>query len=79
MAPGCAIRNRQSRKGRTTLSAMATDRSGTSDRLARIEDVIEEYRAVKQRRLLRLAMRLWRRAEARQRLVALETPLERVH
>jgi hypothetical protein len=58
---------------------MAIDRSGTSDRLARIENVIEEYRAVKQRRLLRLAMRLWRRAEARQRPVGLETPLERVH
>ena len=58
---------------------MDIDRSSTGERLARIENIIEEYRAVKQRRLLRLAMRLWRRAEARQRLVALERPLERVH
>jgi hypothetical protein len=58
---------------------MAIDRSAGRDRVARIENVIEEYRAVKQRRLLRLAMRLWRQAEAEQQIVALETPLERVH
>lgn len=77
--PGCAIRNRQRTRARLRWQVMAIDRSGTSDRLARIENVIEEYRALKQRRLLRLAVRLWRRAEARQRLAALETPLERVH
>jgi hypothetical protein len=58
---------------------MAIDSSATSERLAQIEHVIEQYRALKQQRLLRLAMRLWRRAESRQRLVPLEAPLERVH
>lgn len=63
----------------TTLEGMAIDRSATNERLAQIEHVIEQYRALKQRRLLRLAMRLWWRAEGRQRLVTLEAPLERVH
>ena len=54
-------------------------RSSTSERVAQIDNIIERYRAVKQQRLLRLAMRLWRRAEAEQRIVTLEAPLERVH
>ena len=58
---------------------MTIDRSGTSERLARIENIIAAYRAVKQRRLLGLAIRLWRRAEAQQQFVALEIPPERVH
>jgi len=58
---------------------MAFDRSRTSERRTRIESLIAEYQAVKQRRLLRAAIRLWRRAEARQPLFAPETPLERVH
>jgi hypothetical protein len=58
---------------------MIIDPSRLAERRARIESLVAEYQAVKQRRLLRLAMRLWRRAQDRQRLVAPETPLERVH
>ena len=63
----------------TTLDSMAIDSSATRERLAQIDNIIERYRAVKQQRLLRLAMRLWRRAEAKQWLVTLEAPIERVH
>jgi len=63
----------------TTLDSMAIDSSATRERLTQIDNIIERYRAVKQQRLLRLAMRLWRRAEAQQWLVTLEAPIERVH
>jgi hypothetical protein len=48
-------------------------------RAARIARVIEQYKLAKQRRLLRRAMRQWRRAEAHQQVVNLEMPPERVH
>jgi len=56
------------------------DRIGPADRLSRIEQLIEKYRAAKQRRLLERAMRMWRRTEARrQQFVDVETPPYRVH
>ncbi len=55
------------------------DYGGTGDRLARIERVIEHYRVEKKRRLLRRAIRLWRKLEAQQVVLQLEKPLDRVH
>jgi hypothetical protein len=53
--------------------------SDRAARLTRIEQLIDEYRAAKQRRVVRRAMRLWRDAEARQRFAKFEEPPERVH
>jgi hypothetical protein len=47
--------------------------------LARIEQLIEQYRAQKRRQLVRRALKLWRKAEADQRLATLKLPPERVH
>jgi len=58
---------------------MPTDPADSRDRLARIERMIEEFRSVKRRQALRRAMRLWRRAEARQQLLVLDAPPDRVH
>jgi len=58
---------------------MAIDRTQPADQRARVDQLMEKYRAAKQRRLLRRAIRLWRATEARQRLLELEAPLERVH
>ena len=54
----------------------ATDRQA---RLARIEQLLHEYRLAKHRRLMRRAMRLWRKAEAHQQLARFEEQPERVH
>jgi hypothetical protein len=51
----------------------------TAARLARIERLIEQYREQKQRQRLLRAIKLWRRAEADQRLATLELQPERVH
>jgi len=40
----------------------------TTEHRARIEQMIEEYREAKQRRLLQRATNLWRKTEAHQRL-----------
>jgi hypothetical protein len=58
---------------------MVIDRIDQAERRARIDQLIEKYRAAKQRRLLQRAMRLWRNTEARQQFVELETPPHRVH
>ena len=50
-----------------------------AEQRARIEQMIEEYREAKQRRLLQRATTLWRKTEAHQRLLALEAQAERVH
>ena len=55
------------------------DHGGTRDRLARIERVIEHYRVEKKRRLLRRAIRLWRKLEAQQLILEFEKPFDRVH
>jgi len=49
------------------------------ERLARIERLIDEYQSVKRRRIVRRAMRLWRSAEADQRLAKFEAPPKRIH
>jgi hypothetical protein len=50
-----------------------------SEQLERIELLIEQYRVAKQRRLMRLAMKLWRRTQSDQQLLKLEASAERVH
>jgi len=57
---------------------MEIDRIGP-ERRARIEQLIERYRAAKQRRLHQRVMRMWRNTQARQQFVELETPPHRVH
>jgi hypothetical protein len=46
---------------------------------ARLERMIERYRAETNRRRLQEAMTLWRTHEARQMLAELEKPPERIH
>jgi hypothetical protein len=52
---------------------------GGTDRLARIERMIEHYRLEKKRRLVRRAITMWRRLESQQALREFEKPLERIH
>jgi hypothetical protein len=56
-----------------------TDRTDEAERCARIDQLMEESRAAKRRRLLSRARKLWRSAELLQQLAALEAPPERVH
>jgi hypothetical protein len=56
-----------------------TDRTDEAERRARIDQLMEESRAAKHRRLLSRARKLWRSAEVLQQLIALEAPPERVH
>ena len=58
---------------------MAIDPDEPAERRVRIDQLIEEYRAAKEERLVRLAIELWRDAEARQRFVDLEAPPQRIH
>jgi hypothetical protein len=58
---------------------MVIHRIDPIERRARIEQLIERYRAAKQRRFLQRAMRLWRNAEARQQIVELEASPQRIH
>ena len=58
---------------------MPIDLIDSWERRARIEQVIEEYRSAKERRVLRRALRLWQKAEVYQQLAALEAGPERVH
>lgn len=58
---------------------MVIDRTDPRERRVRIEQLIEEYRAVKQGRLLRRAIELWREAEVFQQFVELEAPPQRIH
>ena len=56
-----------------------TDRTDETERRGRIDQLIEESRAAKRRRLLSRVRKLWRSAEVLQQLAALEAPPERVH
>ena len=47
--------------------------------LERIERLMEQYRANQRRQRLRLALKLWRKTEADQRLTRLELAPERLH
>ena len=55
------------------------DAADTNERLARLERKIEEYHATTERQLLRRAIKLWRRAEAQQKLVNLGKERERIN
>jgi hypothetical protein len=50
-----------------------------AERRTRIEQLIEQYRAAKQRRIVRLALRLWRATEADERLAEFEARADRIH
>ena len=58
---------------------LPTDPDDTAARMKRLEQLMDEYLEAKRRRLIRRAMKLWRDAEARQRLAAFDVPPERVH
>jgi len=59
---------------------MSTDGGDIDERLARIEQMIEEFREAKQRELVvRRRLRLWRGAQARRQMVVLEAEPERIH
>jgi hypothetical protein len=49
------------------------------ERLARIERMIEDYRLRKHRRLLRMAMKMWRQTARTQQLAKLDAPPDWVH
>jgi hypothetical protein len=55
------------------------DRPDTADRLARIERLIETCRLAKQRRLMRLAMKIWRQTATDQQLAKLDGRPEQIH
>jgi hypothetical protein len=51
----------------------------TRERRARIERLIAEFREAKKRRLVKVALKLWRQSEAEQRLLSFEAPPDRIH
>jgi hypothetical protein len=55
------------------------DHTDPAERNARIERMIEEFRAAKQRQLLQQAIKLWRETEAQQQLERFDAPPERIH
>jgi hypothetical protein len=58
---------------------MPYDPARSKARRERIDQLMEQYRVARQRRLMRRAMRLWRQSETDQQLVRLDAPPERVH
>lgn len=62
--------------GHTLLVMTAIDRKA---QLARVDQLIEQFRVAKRRQFMRQAMRLWHRAETDRRLAAIDAPPERVH
>ena len=61
------------------IENMRTDLISDPQRLARIEQMIAEYQAVKTRRLMERALNDWQDAEASQPLFDVEKPPTRVH
>ena len=53
---------------------MAIDRNDTEERQARLDKMIEEFRAVQQRRLVKAGLVLWNRTEAAQQAMACVEP-----
>jgi DNA-binding transcriptional regulator YbjK len=47
---------------------MAIDHPDAGARLARLEQMVEQYRAAQKRQLLQRAIKLWRKTEAQQKL-----------
>jgi hypothetical protein len=58
---------------------MAVDRTDSDEREARLKLLIEAYRARKERRLVRRAIRLWRQAEAQLAVIQNEQQPDRIH
>jgi hypothetical protein len=58
---------------------MPADSTFDPDRLARIEQMIEEYQAAKERRLLHLVLKEWQNGDPLQSLLDRDKPPERVH
>lgn len=50
-----------------------------AERLARIERMIEFYRLAKQRRLMRMAMKVWRQEATAQQFAKLDAPTDLIH
>ena len=53
---------------------MAIDRSNIDERQARIEVMLEEFRAAQQRQLVKRGIAMWERAEAAQRRATWSEP-----
>ncbi|MGH9253129.1 MAG: hypothetical protein ACRD3C_01010 [Vicinamibacterales bacterium] len=60
---------------------MAIDRNDRDERQARIDALIEQFRAAQQRRLVKRGLVLWKRAEAAQQAMTCVEPRppEKVH
>jgi hypothetical protein len=58
---------------------MRRDPIHTAEWSARLERMMDQYRAAANRRRLQAAMKLWRIDAAQQALAALEKPRERIH
>ena len=58
---------------------MIPRKTDAAEQLERIERLMEQYRADKRRQRLGLALKLWRKTEADERLAMLELAPERVH
>ena len=60
---------------------MPIDRNDHDERQARLDALIEEFRAAQQRRLVKQGIALWERAEAAQQAMTCVEPLppEKVH
>jgi hypothetical protein len=58
---------------------MAIDSRDSSDRVARIAQMIGKYHEAKHQRLVRRAIKLWSRTESDQLVTKLESQPERVH
>ena len=52
------------------------ERPDEPERVARIERMIEAYRVAKHRRLMRLAMKMWRQEATEQQLAKLDGPAD---
>ncbi len=55
------------------------DLQQTHERRGRIERLIAEFRAAKKRRLVKVALKLWRQSDAERRLMSFEAPPDRIH
>ena len=58
---------------------MPRDPSVRMDRLARISQMVAHYGEAKHRRLLRIALKVWRRTEAHQLTEKYEPRPDRIH
>ena len=54
---------------------MAIDRGDSDERQARLDSMIEEFRAAQQRQLVKRGRILWERAEAARQAISCVTPL----